>query len=257
MRQSLKILNALSLAVTIIVNYLSNTGFFNGKTIADVSDKYVNYFTPAGFTFSIWGLIYLGLIAFIIYTFTKNAKEHVITRTGWWFIISCIANCSWIVAWLYDYTGLSVLILFIQLICLLAIIVKNYMGTRSASFSERCFVWIPFSLYGGWLTVALIADVAAYLTKINWTGFGIAEATWCMMMIWVAGLIHVYVAWKRRLYWFSIVGVWALAGIAFANEDVSNIKNTAITVAIIIFIVILVVLFSKKKLPQHHYKYQV
>lgn len=256
MKQSLKIINALALAVTIVVNYLSNTGFFNGKTIADVSDKYVNYFTPAGFTFAIWGLIYLGLIAFIIYTFTKYAKDHVVTRTGWWFIISCIANCSWIVAWLYDYTGLSVFILLIQMICLLAIIVKNYIGTRNASLSERCFVWIPFSLYSGWLTVALIADIAAYLTKINWKGFGIPEATWCMLMIFVAGALHIYVAWKRRLYWFSLVSVWALIGIAAANEDVSNIKNTALTVAIIVFIVILVVLFSKKK-PQHHYHYQV
>ncbi len=256
MKQPLKILNAFALAVTIVVNYLSNTGFFNGKTIADVSDKYVNYFTPAGFTFAIWGLIYLGLIAFIIYTFSKNVKDHVITRTGWWFIISCIANCSWIVAWLYDYTGLSVFIIFIQLICLVAIILNNYIGTRSASLSERAFVWIPFSLYCGWLTVALIADVAAYLTKINWKGFGIPEATWCMLMIFVAGALHIYVAWKRRLYWFSLVGVWALIGIASANEDVSNIKNTALTVAIIIFIVILVVAFSKKT-SQHHYRYQV
>ncbi len=256
MKQSLKIINALALAVTIVVNYLSNTGFFNGKTIADVSDKYVNYFTPAGFTFAIWGLIYLGLIAFIIYTFTKYAKDHVVSRTGWWFIISCIANCSWIVAWLYDYTSLSVFIILIQLICLLAIIVKNYIGTRSASLSERVFVWIPFSLYSGWLTVALIADVAAYLTKINWKGFGIPEATWWMLRIFVAGAIIIFMAWKRRLYWFSLVSVWALIGIASANEDVSNIKNTALIVAIIIFIVILVFLFTKKK-PQHHYHYQV
>ena len=54
--------------LTLVINYLSNTGIFNGNTVKIVSDKYHNYFTPADYAFSIWGLIYLDLIVFVFYT---------------------------------------------------------------------------------------------------------------------------------------------------------------------------------------------
>jgi hypothetical protein len=61
MKKTLALANGIALIITIFVNYLSNTGALNGNTMKVVSDKYFNYFTPAGFAFSIWGLIYVGL----------------------------------------------------------------------------------------------------------------------------------------------------------------------------------------------------
>ena len=60
MKKNFQILNAVALVATVVINYLSNTGVFNGETMATISAKYQNLFTPAGYAFSIWGLIYLG-----------------------------------------------------------------------------------------------------------------------------------------------------------------------------------------------------
>src|SRR5690606_7712746 len=111
--------------------YLSNTGIINGNTMSSVSAAYQNLFTPAGYAFSIWGLIYVGLIAFVIYhasiTFKNKQANNVVLNVGWWFVISCVANCLWIFAWLYNYTGLSVIIMIVLLFSLVMIIIKTRM----------------------------------------------------------------------------------------------------------------------------------
>ena len=131
MQKRLSVANIFALIVTIVLNYLSNTGIFNGNTMSTVSAAYQNLFTPAGYAFSIWGLIYLGLAAFVIYhavvSFKSNQENNVVLKVGWWFVISCIANCAWIFAWLYDYTGLSVIIMKMLLFSLVMIILKTRM----------------------------------------------------------------------------------------------------------------------------------
>ncbi|MGZ8551175.1 MAG: hypothetical protein ACXWV2_10960, partial [Chitinophagaceae bacterium] len=97
MKKVLQIANGVALVATIIINYLSNTGIFNGNTMAVVSARLQNLFTPAGYAFSIWGLIYLGLFAFVIYQgrslFTKTADDRIVLKIGWWFVVSCLSNC--------------------------------------------------------------------------------------------------------------------------------------------------------------------
>src|SRR4051812_49151643 len=104
MTKTLQAANILALIVTIVMNYLSNTGIFNGSTMATVSARYQNYFTPAGYAFSVWGLIYLVLSAFVIYQskglFGSGKTPDIVGRIGWAFVASCVANCLWIIAWL-------------------------------------------------------------------------------------------------------------------------------------------------------------
>ena len=105
MKRILQISNVLALIGTILVNYISNTGWINGSTISSVSSRYQNLVTPAGYAFSIWGLIYLGLVAFVIYQarslFSTTADDSIVTKLRMWFIVSCFANCAWVFAWLY------------------------------------------------------------------------------------------------------------------------------------------------------------
>ncbi|MEO6893505.1 MAG: hypothetical protein ABI136_00650 [Ginsengibacter sp.] len=241
MKRILKILNALALIITIIINYLSNTGIFNGNTMATVSDKYHNYFTPAGYAFSIWGLIYLGLIGFVIYQlrslFKKTKDDWPVLEIGWWFIISCIANSLWVISWLYDYIGISVIIMAVLLFSLIKIILATRMELDDLPLKKIAFVWWPFCMYSGWITVALVADVSAFLTKINWNGFGISGITWAIIMILVSGIINLMVTWKRNMREFGLVGCWALVAIAVANWNTDKtIKIIAIVVAIVLLI---------------------
>ena len=145
MQKRLSVSNIFALIVTIVLNYLSNTCIFNGNTMSTVSAAYQNLFTPAGYAFSIWGLIYLGLAAFVIYhaviSFKSNQENNVVLKVGWWFVISCIANCAWIFAWLYDYTGLSVIIMIMLLFSLMMIVLKTRMELDDLPMKQIAFVW--------------------------------------------------------------------------------------------------------------------
>lgn len=242
MKKILPLANGIALMITIAINYLSNTGILNGNTMKTVSDKYFNYFTPAGYAFSIWGLIYLGLLGFVIYTgrslFKKDAEDPILSKIGWWFVLSCIANSLWVFAWLYDYTGVSVLIMIAILVCLLKIIINTRMELDYHPFKKYLFIFWPIAIYAGWISVALIADIAAWLTKLNWNGWGISDVTWAIMMICIAGLINIFMIRTRNLREYAVVGIWALIAISVSNESHKSIIYVCYAVSVIIFVFI-------------------
>lgn len=243
MKKSLQITNGVALLAVIIVNFLATRGIFNGATVGDVSARYQSYFTPAGYAFSIWSVIYLGLIAFVIFQgrslFKEREKEadKAVAQIGWWFVVSCIANILWLFAWLYDYIGLSVVIMALLLFALVRIIIQTHMETVDAPLQKIVFVWWPFSIYSGWIAVAIIANTAAYLTKVGWQRLGIGEFSWTMIMIMAVGVINLALTWTRNMREFALVGVWGLVAVAVANwGEEQPIAFTALATAAILFI---------------------
>src|SRR5690606_34288275 len=241
MKKTLQIANTIAFAATVFINSLSNTGAINNTTIGDISATSKNLFTPAGYAFSIWGLIYLMLFGFIIYQsrsiFTKVRDDEFILKTGWWFVLSCFANIMWITFWLYGFMEYSILAIFVLLFSLIKIVIKNRMELWDAPISVIAFLWWPFVIYSGWVTVASIANVAAYLTSIAWSGWGISETIWAVIMIIIAGIINLMVTWKRNMREFAMVGAWALVAISVANWDVNQtVAYAAIAVAAILIV---------------------
>lgn len=226
MKKVLQITNAIAFISTVFINYLSNTGKMNGTTIGEVSGGLKTLFTPAGYAFSIWGLIYFLVFGFVIYQgrslVVKVRDNDFILKIGWWFVISCLANCFWIVSWIYDYTALSCVFIFILLFSILKIILNNKMELWDAPISVIVFLWWPFVIYSGWVTVASIANIAAYLVKINWDGFGISPLVWTIIMITIAVIVNLIVTWTRNMREFSLVGAWALIAIGIANKGVEG-----------------------------------
>ncbi len=212
----LSIFNFISILIVIFYNYTVGVKGIHGKTVADMSDDYQTLFTPASYAFSIWGFIYLGLIALGIhqlYIAFTNKNENQIFGIGYYLIIANILNCLWIYTWLTDHTLLSVLIMIGILIALLTIVVRLKMQLYPASNAVKIWTWIPISLYVGWITVALIANVAAYLHKIGWHGW-FSEQTWTIIMLIAAFGINVYMLLKRNMILFALVGVWSFTAIA-------------------------------------------
>ncbi|WP_197285509.1 hypothetical protein [Pedobacter sp. R20-19] len=212
-----------------------------------ISDRYFNYFTPAGFAFSIWGLIYLGLLGFIFYTGLKAKKDPrrsaVLLKIGWWFVLSSLVNSCWVVAWLYDYIGLSVVIMAVLLFCLVKIIMNTRMELDSHPLKDYLFIYWPFALYSGWITVAFIANISAYLTKIGWEGWGISEVSWAIIMICAAGIVNIIMVYTRNLREFAAVGIWALFAISVsnnANPDGGNIVYACYAVMIVLAVFIII-----------------
>ncbi|MBO6606065.1 tryptophan-rich sensory protein [Psychroserpens sp.] len=241
MKRYLQILNGVAFVATIFMNYLSNTGKMNNTTIGEVSGGLQTLFTPAGYAFAIWGLIYLLLLGYILYQgrslFVKVRDDAFVLNIGWWFIISCIANSLWIVSWIYEYTGLSCIFIFLLLFSLLKIIWNNRMELWDAPISVILFLWWPFVIYSGWVTVASIANVSAYLLKIGWNGFGISPVTWAIIMIVIASIINLAITWKRNMREFALVGAWALIAIGVANQNTElNLAYTAYVFAALLIL---------------------
>lgn len=237
MKKSLQVLNILAFLAMVAFNYISNTGIINGETMGSVSAEYQNLFTPAGYAFSIWGVIYLGLAAFVVFQVVSKRGREVASKIGWWFVITCILNIMWIFSWLYHLPGVSVIIMAMLLIALVIIILRTRMELDDKSLPVIAFQWWPFSFYSGWITVALIANVAAYLTAMGWKGWGLSQVSWTLIVILVAAVINLLITWTRNMREFALVGAWGLIAVGIANQGTREIIfYTAVAAAIVLLI---------------------
>jgi len=241
MKKPLQIINGIAFVCVIVMNYLSNTGLLNNTTIGEVSKQYNTLFTPAGYAFSIWGIIYLLVLGFVIYQgrslFVTVRDDAFVLKTGWWFLLSCIANCLWIITWIYGYTIMSSVFIFILLFSLMQIVIKNSMELVDEPISVILFLWWPFVIYSGWITVASIANVSAVLVKHHWDGFGVSSTIWTILLIVIAMGINLIITWTRNMREFALVGAWALIAIYVANNDVNTtVAYTAAIAAAILII---------------------
>lgn len=251
MVRTLQITNAVALVATILINYLSNLGVFSGNSISDISQKYDTLFTPAGYAFSIWGLIYILLIAFVTFygplVNANDKKEIIICKTGVWFIISCLANSLWVFAWTNELLLISVLLMVIILLSLIKII-SVYLHNHAVEHRYmHLFFVTPFSIYLGWICVALIANVAIYLKKADWGGLGIAQQDWTILLIAVAALLNTYLIWKFRLYFTALVAVWAFSAIAVANRGNNILLAISVLLAFILLVNIIIRIITARK----------
>ncbi|MFS4418409.1 tryptophan-rich sensory protein [Maribacter sp. 2307ULW6-5] len=240
MKKTLAILNLLSVLAVIAVNYVSQALRFNDTTIGDISQKYNNLFTPASYAFAIWGLIFLGLLAYGIFQvyrafFTEETHDFMV-QTGYWFVAANVLNALWVFAFVYEHTGLSVLIMLGILLSLIKVILNTNMERWHAPKKIIVFVWWPICLYAGWISVATIANISAYLTKLGWEGAPFSEEVWTIVMIVVATGLNLIVIHRRNMREFAAVGVWALFAIFIRHrEAVEPVAYTALVGSVVIF----------------------
>lgn len=165
------ILNLIVLAAVVFWNYWVNAKEFNGNTVGSLSDQYQNLFTPAGYAFSIWGIIFIALFAqaifFIKRAFSHSLNSDFLDQVGPFLILTNIGNGAWLYFWLMEMTGISVLIMLAMLSCLVIIIIRTNMERWDAPRNTIFWLWWPICLYSGWIAVATIANISAYLSKIG------------------------------------------------------------------------------------------
>ncbi|MDD3919367.1 MAG: tryptophan-rich sensory protein [Candidatus Pacebacteria bacterium] len=228
MKQNLfiKIGALVSFIGVIIVNSLANSLPINGINTGAVSNLYPNLFVPAAFTFSIWGLIYFLLSLYTLYQigFFQKKKEPVnevlIKRVGIYFIITSIANMAWIFFWHYSLLWLSLIAMFVILFGLIKI--ANIIKEEKLSRKEKFFISLPFNVYFGWITVATIANITAFLVSINWNGFGISEIVWTIIVLFVGTLICIFRMFKERDIVYGLVFLWAYFGILIKHLSIDG-----------------------------------
>lgn len=233
----LQVSNVAAFIILVLVNALSEILPLNGKYTSEISDAYPNLFTPAGYVFSIWGIIYALLLVFAVFQASPSQREKpFLSKISYLFVLSSIANISWLFLWHYEQIVLSLVPMFVLLATLIAIYLRLQIGRSDVSLKEKLCVHLPFSVYLGWITVAPIANVAAALVAVNWDGWGLSVVTWTVLMIIVAAVITLAVIITRRDIAFSLVIIWALIGIIVKQIENQTIVITAGTSAIIIAI---------------------
>ncbi|MGD0406861.1 MAG: TspO/MBR family protein [Candidatus Bathyarchaeia archaeon] len=235
--------NIAAFIITLAINSLANTTVFNGRTTGQVSDLYPTLVTPAGYVFAIWGIIYVLLLAFVIYQALPSQKDKPFQKQiGLIFILSSLLNCVWLFLWQYDFITESVIVMFALLASLIAIYLRLNIGKAKVSLKEKLLVHLPFSVYLGWITIAAIANVASALVSANWGGFGLSPEIWAVTVLTVALVITLAVIVKRRDIAYSLVIVWALGGIAVKQNTSQNVVTTAeIAIGVILFVLALAI----------------
>jgi hypothetical protein len=213
----IKILVGVSYVAMVAVNFMANGLPINNRSTGEISDAYPNLFAPAGPAFSIWGLIYLLLGGYVLYQFLKKDQktEDILRKINPLFIATSLANMSWIFAWHYDYIGLSVLIMAALLFFLIKI--ADILRAEKFRAFEKLFIWAPFSVYFGWITVAAIANVTVFLVSIGWNGFGIADFVWTSVILLVGAMIGILRLQKDKNIAYGLVLVWAYLWILFKH----------------------------------------
>jgi len=217
-----------TILVTLAINVLADVLPINGLNTGAISDTFQVYFVPAGYVFSIWGIIYIGLIAYAVFQALPSQKENPrLQSTGWWVVLGSLANCTWIFLWHYEQFVGTLGAMLILLATLIAVYLRLGINRFKVSTGETWAVRVPFSIYLGWITVATIANVTDVLDYIGWNQFGISAASWMVVILAAVVLIACLMNFLRRDVAYAVVLLWALAGIAvkFPAEGIVTIAT--------------------------------
>lgn len=226
--------NVAAFILVIVFNALSNALPFNDQTQTEIAARYPSLFTPAGFTFSIWGVIYLVLLAFVIYQALPSQRQNaLIARLSVPFKINCVSNALWLVAWHYDQVALALLIMLVILATLVIIYRELITQITQATFLQHLLLYLPFSLYTSWISVATIANASILQYARGWDALFMSPVSWALLKLALAGAIAATVVVRTGDIVFVLVVAWACYGIAVAQSPTPAVAGAATMLSII------------------------
>ncbi len=233
--------------LTVFVNYASTVFLFGDSDTGDVSDKYSTLFTPAGYAFSIWGLIYLALGIYVFYqAFWARQDQNLYDQLAPWLMVNLLFNSLWLPTFQYELIALSVVFMLVILGTLVQLQIILTQDTTLPT-RERSWIRVPFSLYLGWISVATITNLAVFVKYSGWEIPAASESSWVVIMTVVGALLAVLVARATRDWIYPLVFVWAYVAIAVKQADNDLIFPVAIGLATALAMLSVVTLVRDQK----------
>ena len=231
--------NVVAYAVMIVLNALSNALPINGQSMPEISARYPSLFTPAGFTFSIWGVIYLALLAFVIWQALPAQRDNAkVAGLSTWFKANCLLNALWILVWHYDLLLLSMLVMLAILVTLVVIYRPLIDALATASPNEHLVLYMPFSLYTGWITVATIANASVLQTAFGMDDALTGAVNWTFLKLALAGAIGASMILRIRDIPFALVIAWAAFGIAAKQAATPAVAGAATVLCLLMLFLV-------------------
>ena len=232
---------------TIVVNLFSS--FITGKSVAAISNRFPVPVTPAGWAFSIWGIIYIGLIAYAIYQALPGQRTNPrLRRIGYWYLLGCVANIAWLFLWVNEQITLSLVAMVVLLLSLITLYLRAEMNRTNIARIERWCVNIPFGVYMGWITVATIVNVTVVLYNLGWNGLGISPEIWTTLLLIVGTVIALGVGITRVDIAYMATVIWAYSAILVKNIPIPMIAITASVMIAILLLAIVLITIRRKQL---------
>jgi hypothetical protein len=237
-------LSLLFTIAVIAVNAAANILPINGVNTGEISARYPTGFTPAGWVFSIWGLIYTGLAAFAVYAVRgRNTSRLAGIEPAYW--LSCVANGLWIFMWHYGRILESLALMLVILGCLVFIYVRLRSTSPPASLSERLCVDATFSLYFGWITTATLANLAAWFFALRTWPFGLPMDDWALLTVVTATAVYTAMGVRTQDAVYTAVFLWASLGIVLQTLQISDpVRLAAAAGCAVMLVVTAVSVFS-------------
>lgn len=203
---------ALAIFGNIFLNYYANTRPFAGQTMGMVSAKYPTLLTPAGYAFSIWGLIFLTLIGYAVWQLLPGQRNASLPdAVAKPLTLASVATGVWVVLFAHELILPSVGVMLLILLCL----VVAYGRTRRRIFAGAApaLVGVPFSLYLGWISVAAVINLTIGLQQLGWQASQGLAVTLALGLLFVVVALALVMSRVFRDKVFPLVAAWALVAI--------------------------------------------
>ena len=241
--------------ITVIFNVLGSLGILTGYTVKDISEKYISLVTPANYTFIIWLVIYVALLVYTLYSCNiiknENSVEErkLISSINSYYFVNLLLNILWIITWVANLVVISTIFMILIFLTLykISMIIKN------AHVNDRQFYYIslPFNLYFGWITVAMLANLNVFIVKIGVNPVSFLGILFTIVLLVLGFIIFVLTYYKNRslCYLFSII--WGYIGIGINNITEFLFIYKLVFVVELIIILLLLYLFVKDLLRRY------
>jgi hypothetical protein len=242
-----QVATVITFVITVIVNGLANALPINGQQTGTISDRFEVFVIPAGYVFSIWGLIYLLLAAF---TFDQarpsRATDATLRHLGYLPALTGVLNTTWLLLFQYEQFVLTVPVMIALLVTLIRINAITFADRDRLTGASRWTVRLPFSVYLGWITVATIANIAQTLDSIGFDGFGIEPTLIAAAVLLVGLVIALTFVWRFSDIAYGAVIVWAYAGIVVKEADTPLVPWVAAAGALAVAALIVLTVITRR-----------
>lgn len=252
MNKLIAVINMLVILTVICWNYYTTIYGFRGSEVGSVSDNLSNLFTPAGYAFSIWGIIFIGMliqgIQVLILAF-GNDKSDIVNKISSPFIIANLLNCVWVFMWLSLWTGISTIVMSGILIFLIFTAIAVDKSDIQSSKILNWTIAVPIRIYLGWIIVATVANYSAYLNTTSFPEM-IGEVPWFYIMSSIATIVICILAYTKSWFEIPLVGIWSFLAIFVRHNGSGETSLAYFVLACIAVIAIITIarLMKRNKL---------
>lgn len=215
-------IGVLSAVSFMIVAAMVGTGALGGTNVRELQggalDADATVLAPGRPAFAIWSVIYAFMIAYAVWQALpgQRARERQ-RRVGWWIALTAVLNGGWLLA--AQFTTLWVTV--VAIVLLLAALGRTLhllVRSRPGSFSDRALMDTTVGLHLGWVALATVANVTAWLSRILPASWQTEADLWGVLVLVVVGAVGVAVAAGTRGRLSPAVAMaWGLVWIAVAR----------------------------------------